>query len=81
MPELKSENLADLLDLLEAEAKPILGREEATTHIGIKKKLIDKISALCGEYVFNDINPIDEVEIKKRIEVIRNKLRNNNLNA
>jgi len=71
MPSIKKENLSDLLDMLEAESKPLHGREEATVHSSIVKKLFEKISQLLGEDVFAGVSPIDQQEILRRIALLR----------
>jgi hypothetical protein len=81
MPDLKTEHLKDLLDLLEAEAKPIIGREEATVHSRLVKNLFDKISELVGEDVFKGVSLIDENEIISRIQSIRKKRSDEDPNA
>lgn len=73
MPSIKKEHLSDLLDLLESEAKPVHGREEATVHSGIIKELFDKISQLAGEDLFEGVSLIDQVEIIKRVKMIKNR--------
>ncbi len=74
MPSVKKEHLADLLDLLEAEAKPVHGREEATVHSSIIKELFEKISGLLGEDVFAGVSVIDQEEIKRKIELLRSRI-------
>ncbi len=73
LPSVKKDNLIDLLDLLEAESKPVHGREEATVHSGIIKELFEKISELLGENVFEGVSLIDQIEIKRRIELLKNR--------
>ena len=74
MPSVKKEHLTDLLDLLEAEAKPVHGREEATVHSSIIRELFEKISALLGEDVFAGVSEIDQEAIKRKTELLRNRI-------
>jgi hypothetical protein len=69
------ENINELLNLLEHEAKSVLGREEATTHLKYKKRLVDKISSLLDTNIFMDVNLIDEEKLIDVIKVLRKEIK------
>lgn len=73
---LNESHLHDLLNLLEEEAAPYFGREEATFHLNFKKQLVKKITELSGSNVLDNINLIDEEKIKDAIQELRRQKNN-----